>query len=147
MRALTLKDYKEEKYATWVMQGIKDIETRKWMPEDWQEGNEWDLLITCSKSSSSQYAGKAISVVTLFHIEEMKEDHEERACCKLYFRRGGKPAYSWFLKDRRLLSRNFDVTGTLGIWNCEVPKDITFIKQPSLYVDQLTIQERKGFLF
>lgn len=147
MKALTLKDYKNEPYATWVEQGLKGIETRNWKPTDWKEGEEWDILITCSKTSPSPNAGKAICVVTLYHIEEMTKEHEERAMCEVVARnKKGEPKWAWFLKNRRLLSRKFNVSGELYIFNVTMPEDITLIPAQSMYKD-MPVATKKGRLF
>lgn len=127
MKALTLKDYEKAPYATWVEQGIKDIETRKWKPSWWVEGMHVDLLITCSKSSPTPNAGKAIVVVELFHIEKMKAEHEERAMCELY------DGYSWFLRNRRTLNIKFEVKGELSIFNIELPPYVILTEAKPYY--------------
>lgn len=58
MKALCLKDYGTDQtnYATLVENGIKTLETRTWATK-----YRGDLLITCSASSKSENAGKAVS--------------------------------------------------------------------------------------
>lgn len=148
MKALTLRDYPEAKYATWVELGLKDIESRKWKPEDWKEGMIWDLLITCSKSSPTPNAGKAIVVVELYHIEEMTTKHEERCMCPVYPRnKKGDPAWAFYFRNRRTLSRKFDVTGALSIFNIDLPEDIILTPAKPHYATELSINEKRGLLF
>lgn len=133
MKAISLKDYPEKQYATWVEQGHKDIETRKWKPRSFKPGDAIDILICCSKKSATENAGLAICVVELYHIELMREEHEDRACCGFYRRRSGEPAWAWFFRNRRTLSRKFPVSGELSLFDVDIPADITFIKEPCLY--------------
>lgn len=123
IKALCLCDYgtDETNYATLIEKGIKDIETRLW-------GTNFrgDLLITCSQSSKSPNAGLAVCVVTITSIEDMTSEHEERACCKLYWSEKGKVAKAWHLANLRPLSRKFPVKSKLSIFDVELPDDVTY---------------------
>lgn len=112
MKALTLKDDPFRQWCTWVRDGDKTIETRKW-----QTKYRGDLLITCSKLSDSIYAGKAVCIVELYDVQRMTRDHEKKAMCKVY-----EGAYSWFLRNVRPI-RPFDIKGKLSLFNVELSKD------------------------
>lgn len=148
IKALCLKDYPHAKFATWVANGLKDIETRKWKPKGFKEGMELDILICCSKSSASNNAGKALCIVTLYHIEPMTREHEERAMVEVYPRnKKGDPCWAWFLKNRRLLSKKFKIDGRLSLFDIALPKGIKFKKTKPHYALELPITQRKGLLF
>lgn len=116
MKALSLKDYGYDKhnFATYIYVGAKKIETRKW-----GTGYRGNILICCSASSKSQYAGLALCVVELVHVRMMAKVDEIDACCKMY-----PKARSWILKNHRKLSRHFPVKGTLGLYDVDIPKDV-----------------------
>lgn len=118
MKALCLQDYgsPETNYATLMELGIKTIETRVW-----GTGYRGDLLIVCAKSAKSPKAGLALCVVNLFDIQEMKEEHEESSCCKVY-----PKAKSWFTDNLRPLSRKFPVKSKLSIFEVELPDDVAY---------------------
>jgi hypothetical protein len=118
MKALTLKDYTEAPYATWVEKGIKTLETRTWATR-----HRGDLLITCSGSSKSPNSGKALCVVEVVDCIPMTEEHEAAACCKLY-----PGAWAWVLRNLRPLSRKFRVKGQLQIFDVELPSDVRVLQ-------------------
>lgn len=116
--ALCLKDFgtSETNYATLVLMCIKKLETRTWATN-----HRGDLLITCSKSSKSIYAGKALCVVSLDGIRTMVEADEKDACIALY-----PNAKAWELSNVRPLSRMFSVKSQLSIFKVELPSDVTY---------------------
>lgn len=116
--ALCLKDFGtlETNYATLVLQQIKKLETRTWSTK-----YRGDLLITCSKSSKSPYAGKAICVVKLGEIEPMEKHHEKDACIGVY-----PKAKVWHLSEVRQLNRMFNIKSQLSIFQVELPDDVTY---------------------
>jgi hypothetical protein len=118
MKALTLKDYSETPYATWVEQGLKTLETRTYPTK-----HRGDLLITCSASSKTLNAGRAVCVVEVVDCYPMTKEHEQAACCELYPR-----AWCWELKNLRQLSRKFRVKGQLQIFEVELPSDVQILQ-------------------
>jgi len=116
MKAISLK----QPWADMILKGMKSIETRKW-----KTPHRGDILICSSKNvDDPQYKdrvlGHALCVVNLFEIKVMKHDHEENACCKLYF-----GAYAWFLKDLRRI-KPFPMKGALGVFDIE-DKEIVYL--------------------
>lgn len=118
MKALCLKDFGtvETNFATLVLNEIKTLETRTW-------GTNYrgDLLITCSKSSKSEYAGNAICVVSLDNCRVMTKDDEIAACIAVY-----PKAKAWELSNVRPLSRMFEVKSQLSLFDVELPNDVTY---------------------
>lgn len=116
--AICLKDYgtPETNYASLVLEGIKILETRTWATK-----YRGDILITCSKSSKSVYAGKALCVLSLNDIEPMKPEHEKAACIAVY-----PNAKVWHLSNVRKLSRMFEVKSQLSVFQVEIPDDVTY---------------------
>lgn len=118
IKALCLQDYgsPETNYATLMELGIKTIETRVW-------GTKYrgDLLIVCAKSAKSPNAGLALCVVNLSDIQVMTEEHEDRACIKVY-----PKAKAWLTENLRPLSRKFPVKSKLSIFEVELPEDVTY---------------------
>lgn len=119
MKALCLKDYGTDQtnYATLVENGIKTLETRTWATM-----YRGDLLITCSASSKSENAGRAVCVVTLSGCEEMKQEHEEKACIKTY-----PKAKVWRLENLRFLSEKFPVKSRLSLFEVEIPRRVAVV--------------------
>lgn len=118
LKAICLKDYgtAETNYATLVELGIKTEETRTW-------GTKFrgDLLITCSKSSKSPNAGKALCVVTIEDCREMTKEHEKDACIEVY-----PKAKAWKMTNLRPLSEKFPVKSSLSLFDVEIPEGIYF---------------------
>lgn len=111
MYALTLKDEDPNTWATWVRDGKKDIETRKW-----KTAHRGDLLITCSKSSHTEFAGKAIAVVDLFFIDVLTFDHLPRSLIPPPLGSESKPLSAWFFRNIRQVVKPFDVLGERNVW-------------------------------
>lgn len=59
--------------------------------------------------------------VNLYDIQEMTEEHEQSACCKVY-----PKAKAWFTDNLRPLSRKFPVKSKLSIFEVELPDDVTY---------------------
>ncbi len=107
----------KEPYATWIMQGLKDIETRTWKTK-----YRGKLLIVASKHPKTDNSGLALCVVDLVHIRKMKPEDMAGALCSYFPNR-----YSWVLKNPRRIKK-FNVIGRQGIYN--VPnKKIKYIRK------------------
>lgn len=137
MKALCLKDYGTDQtnYATLVENGIKTLETRTWATQ-----YRGDLLITCSASSKTENAGKAVCVVTLSGCEEMKQEHEEKACIKTY-----PKAKVWHLENLRFLSEKFSVKSRLSLFEVEIPREVAMVSANQNSDFTLTAFQAKGF--
>lgn len=134
MKALSLRDTMSVQYSKLIADGYKDIETRVWKPKGFVNGRDTlDILICCSAGSETVNKGYAMCVVEIYHIEPFRSEHTERACCKLYTHKHGKPAWAWFLRNRRILSEKFPVKGALNIFEASIPDNIKLIEKKSLY--------------
>lgn len=109
MKAISLK----QPWANMVASGEKTVETRKWSTK-----YRGDLLICSSQNPKIEPYGKALCIVELYKIVPMKKEHEKNACIKVY-----DGAYSWFLRNRRVLKKTFEVKGQLGIYDVRLPKN------------------------
>lgn len=137
MKCIMLKDYGPgEMYASMVYQGKKPIESRTW-----RTSYRGDILIGCSKASKSEFAGMAICVVELYHIEEMRKEHEKYVGCELYDR-----ANAWYLKNLRRILNPFPIKGKLSIFNVDVPED-SVMYSSGLYHGRLKKYESQLSLF
>ncbi len=120
MKALTLQDDAPKNPTPWltlVEYDLKKIETRRnWM----NRSHRGDTLLTASATSRTPNAGKAVCVVDIYDIVPMTTEHELDACIEVF-------EFAWALKTRNLrwLSRKFPVKGTLGIFDVEMPADVT----------------------
>ena len=111
-KALSLK----QPIANWIMDGKKNIETRKW-----RTNYRGDIVICSSKKPDIYPAGYALGIVELYHIEPMEKKHEEKACVKIYPR-----AQSWFIRNVRIFKKPIPVKGQLSLFNINLPKVIEF---------------------
>src|SRR3972149_9698078 len=102
-KAICLK----QPWANLVASEKKTIETRKWTSK-----YGGDLVICSSKNPKIHPAGYALCIAELYHIEPMKKEHEDKACIKVY-----PGAYSWFLRNIRLINPLVPVKGALGIFD------------------------------
>ncbi len=105
-KAISLK----QPWANLVAEGKKTIETRKW-----KTNYRGSLLICSSQKPNIEPFGKAICTVELYDIKPMTKDHEEKACCKVY-----PKAYSWFLKDIKIIKKPFPIKGKLNVYDLDV---------------------------
>jgi hypothetical protein len=106
MKAISLK----QPWANLVASGKKTIETRKWATK-----YRGDLVVCSSKSPKIEPFGRALCVVELYDVRPMTKEDEEKACIKLY-----PGAYSWLLRNRRLITPPIPVKGSLGIFNLKL---------------------------
>ena len=113
-KAISLK----QPWANLVAEGKKTIETRKWTTR-----YRGDLVICSSQTPKIKPYGEAICTVELYDIKPMVKEHEKDACCEVY-----DGAYSWFLRNLRLLKPTFPVKGQLGIYEIEIPEEVKFEK-------------------
>jgi hypothetical protein len=136
MKAISLK----QPYATWVANGSKTIETRKWTTE--YRGR---LLIVSSKNPDllqsfptleeqlDQFPlGYALATVELVDCRPMTKSDELAALCEIY-----PKAHAWILEDPKTF-HPFKVKGALSIFEVEVPDDLdpetkAILSQESLY--------------
>ena len=102
MKALSIK----EPYSSWIMQGLKNIETRTW-----QTSYRGRLLIVASKIPKTDNSGLALCVVELVNTRLMKLEDMVGALCDYV---PGK--YSWILTRVRLIEK-FPVKGQLNLFN------------------------------
>lgn len=102
MKAISLK----QPWANLIREGKKTIETRKWTTK-----YRGDLVICSSQKPKIEPYGKALCIVELYDIKPMTQKDEKKACIKVY-----KGAYSWFLRNLRVIKKPFDVKGSLGIY-------------------------------
>lgn len=110
LKAISLK----QPWANLVASGKKTIETRKWTTK-----YRGDLVICSSQSPRIEPYGCALCVVELYKIEPMGKEHEKEACCEVY-----PGAYSWFLRNLRVLKSPFRTKGQLGIYELYLPREV-----------------------
>ncbi len=106
VKAISLK----QPFANWVCEGKKTIETRTWNTK-----YRGDLVICSSQNPKIEPYGKALCIVDVVSTEPMKKTHEKKACCKIYPR-----AWTWHLKNLRVIKKPFPVKGKLGIYDLEI---------------------------
>jgi hypothetical protein len=137
MKALSIK----QPYATSILRGTKTIELRSW-----QTAYRGDLLICTSltpayflrktpildkegrhkvvdeitEREDYMYFGKALCVVELYDIQQMKEVDEKASESEFY-----DDLFSWCLRNVRPI-KPFDVVGRLNLY--EVNEPIVFLK-------------------
>jgi hypothetical protein len=111
-KAISLK----QPWASLVAEGKKTIETRKWNTK-----YRGDLLICASQSPKlpNLPTGVVLCLVELYHTEPMAVNHEEMACIKVY-----PKAWSWFLRNIRVMEPTFPVKGKLSFYEVDVPAKI-----------------------
>lgn len=123
MKAMTLQDDAPKNPTPWltlVEYNIKTIETRRnWM----RRQHRGDTLLTASATSRSPNAGLAVCVVNVVDIVPMTVAHEQAACISVF-----DNGWALILEDLRWLSRKFPVKGALGVFDVEVPGDVTIYK-------------------
>lgn len=108
MKALSLK----QPWANLIASGKKTIETRKW-----KTNYRGDLIICSSKNPNIYPAGYAICVVELYDCQPMAKKDEKDACVEVY-----PKAWSWFLRNIRLIDPIFPVKGALSFFEIDIPK-------------------------
>ena len=125
MKAITLQDDSPGNQTPWlsfVEYGIKTIETRR----NWKlKNHRGDTLFTASASSNTPNAGLAVCMATIVDIVPMTKAHEEAACINVF-----ENGSALILENLRWLSRKFPVKGALGIFDVELPADVTFYTPP-----------------
>lgn len=104
-KAISLK----QPWANLVTSGKKTIETRKW------KTNYSDLIICSSQNPKIEPYGKALCIVELYDVKPMTKKDEKKACIKVY-----KGAYSWFIRNIRLINPPIPVKGSLGIFDLKL---------------------------
>lgn len=119
VRALVLN----EPYATYVMEGIKTLETRMKM-----FSFTGDLVICMGKENNSPNAGKAIALVHFGRGRPMTDDDSDAACIE---NAPGRIAYP--LADQRHFSYNFKFTDYAvkknyqGLFSVRIPDFVKII--------------------
>lgn len=128
--AIVLNDYAYAKYAQWVKEGKKIIETREGRMFDFTG----DIIICCGKSKSvGTNAGKAICIVNIWKVRPMKKEDEVAACIEW---RGDRIAY--LLKDWRYFNEDFMFSkyaiqkNFQGIFSIQLPENVYTIPQPHI---------------
>ncbi|HUR11364.1 MAG TPA: ASCH domain-containing protein [Flavitalea sp.] len=128
-KALVMNDYKGAPYAQWIKTGEKTIETRS------RSFNyRGDLIICCGKTNSvGPNAGKALCIVELWKIRDMKKSDERAAGIKC------RPGVKAFLfRNWRHFSRDFEfapqrISGAWqSIFDISLPADVTIIPRPDI---------------
>ncbi len=114
MRALSV----HQPWATWIANGEKTIETRKWRTH-----YRGDLLICSTKKiygiqTHTLLYGMALAIVNLWDCQLMVADDSGPARVSFNKHPG---LWSWFLKDIRPI-KPFPVTGKQRFYNVDIPK-------------------------
>jgi hypothetical protein len=115
--AIVLNDYPGNHYASWVMQGLKRIETRSRL-----FNFTGDILICCGAKSVTSAAGKALCIV---HMDKGRPMVDEDAGAACIGNAPGRIAYP--LTKLRTLSYNFKFTdysvkkNYQGIFSVRIP--------------------------
>lgn len=118
MKAASLK----QPWAGLIAGGFKTIETRKWRTH-----YRGDLLICSSQKPVKldqmgtpfyldplcHYMGSTICLVNLVDCVPMTEEHEQKACCRVY-----EGAWAWILDDIRPV-KQLPVKGQLSIYDVD----------------------------
>ena len=124
--AIVLNDYPDKHYATWVMQGIKKIETRS------RRFNfSGDIVICCGNKSVTENAGKALCIVHFDKPRPMTDEDVEAACIENAI---GRIAYD--ITNVREFDYKFKFTDYVvnknfqGIFSVQIP-DFAFKHKPS----------------
>lgn len=121
--AIVLNDYKDAHYASWVMQGIKTIETRSRLFKF-----TGDILICCGAKSVTEHATKAICIVHMGAGRSMEDADAKAACIE---NAPGRIAYP--LTNLRQLSYKFKFTDYVvnknfqGIFSVRIPDFVEII--------------------
>lgn len=102
-KAISLK----QPFANLVCEGKKKIETRVWNTK-----YRGDVVICSSQTPKIEPYGKALCIVEICRTEPMKKEHEKDACCEIYPR-----AWSWHLRNVRLIKPPVPIKGKLGIYD------------------------------
>ncbi|HEX8517241.1 MAG TPA: ASCH domain-containing protein [Bacteroidia bacterium] len=128
-KALIMNDYEGAPYAEWIKTGEKTIETRH------RTFNyHGDIVICCGKTNSvGKNAGKALCIVELWKIRDMKKGDEKAAGVSC--RPGIK---SFLLRNWRHFSRDFEFSPqrVAGAWqslfDIVIPEDVEIIPRPDI---------------
>jgi hypothetical protein len=128
-KALIINDYEGAPFAEWIKTGEKTVETRT------RSFNyRGDLVICCGKTNSvGKNAGKALCIVELWKIRDMRKKDEKWAGVK--YRPGIK---AFLFKNWRHFSRDFEFSPqrVAGAWQSifeiTIPKDVKIIPRPDI---------------
>ncbi|WP_338871761.1 hypothetical protein WBJ53_26230 [Spirosoma sp. SC4-14] len=143
MKAITLQDNCPKNPTPWlslVEYKVKTIETRKnWIYRSYRG----DTLFTASACSRTPNAGLAVCVANVVDIVPMTKAHEEEACIQVF-----DNGWALILDDLRWLSRKFPVLGKLGVFEVDLPPDVTFFtpSAESFKPQQMPVYLRNFFL-
>ncbi|MCW3077499.1 MAG: hypothetical protein JWO32_2108 [Bacteroidetes bacterium] len=128
-KAFIMNDYEGAPYAEWIKTGEKTIETRTR-----SFSYRGDLVICCGKTNSTgPNAGKALCVVELWKIRDMRKGDEEAA--GVICRSGIK---AFLFRNWRHFSRDFEfaperVSGAWqSIFEITIPDDVKIIPRPDI---------------
>lgn len=113
-------------WATWIAQGKKTIETRKW-----HTNYRGPLLICAAKKidpnlrdeAEGMPIGQAVAIVELGVCRVMKTSDEEQAMCECY-----PGAFAWVLGKIQKIEP-FPVTGRQGLFKVEVDDSLSDLLQ------------------
>lgn len=117
-------------WATLITQGVKKIETRTRLLKQLTG----DVVICCSNSSTSTYAGLALCIVNVFDVRQYMLPSDAEAACFPF----NKDLVCYFLKDWRVLQPAFQfskyrVEGSWqGVFKLEIPNHIEIISKPDI---------------
>lgn len=119
-----------EPFANLVKEGVKKIETR--MKEFSFRG---DVVICCDngKSRNTPNAGKAICIVEIWKVRDMKNTDKEAACIdnapgrKSYLLRNWRHFSTDFPFSKCAIKKNFQ-----GIFSIRIPDDVEIIPMPDI---------------
>ncbi len=126
-----------EPYATLVMMGKKQVETRSWktsyrgelyihasstnVPKQWRENKElMDLVDVPLNFGNIICKCELVDCIymTQEYVNDMKKNHYQEYICGVY--EAGR--YAWILKNIEKIDTFIPAKGHLGIWNYEKEK-------------------------
>jgi hypothetical protein len=130
--ALVVNDYEHARYAEWIKQGIKTIETRMHRLFTYRG----DIVICCGKGNSvGPNAGKALCIVEIWKGRPMLNNEAEIEAACIGWDRDRK---SLLLRNWRHFSRDFDFAPQAvkknfqGIFSIQIPDDVIIIPKPEI---------------
>ena len=128
-KAIILNDYRDAPYATWIKTGEKTIETR-----NIHYKYRGDIVICCGKTNSvGNNAGKALCIVEIWKVREMRKKDEQAAGVKYDSR-----LKVYLLRNWRHFSYDFEFSPqrTSGAWQSifeiAIPGDVNIIPRPDI---------------
>lgn len=131
-KGLILNDYEHCRYAQWVKEGIKKIETRMNRLFSFRG----DVVICCGKTNSvGDNAGKALCIVEIWKGRPMNNTPEEREAACIGWDKGRK---SLLLRNWRHFNYDFEFAPMAiqknfqGMFDMRLPDDVVIIPRPEI---------------